>query len=170
MPLGDDARTAGATAVSSWRSALAKQVAKVIRRDPELCDTAIEVGIVDRQWLDAPGDHPLSTSTTLDVVQRFLERSVERKPSALAAIGLNAIQMLSWNSETKSDEGAPADLAVVFTDLEGFTKYTASAGDEAASALLAEHHRRAGPVVRSRGGRVVKRLGDGLMLTFPSAE
>src|SRR6476660_8038696 len=102
MPISDDARSAGASAVATWRGAFAKQVAKVIRRDPELCDTAIEVGIVDRQWLDAPGEHPLSTSTTLDVVQRFLERSVERKPSALAAIGLNAIQMLSWNSETSA--------------------------------------------------------------------
>ncbi len=27
-----------------------------------------------------------------------------------------------------------------------------------------------GPIMRSRGGRVVKRIGDGLMLTFPSAE
>lgn len=170
MPLADDARDAGSSTVSSWRVAFAERMARMLKVDPGLADTAIEVGIVDRKWLEEPGRHPLSTSTTLDVVQRFLERSVERKPSALAAIGLNAIQMLSWNSETKSDEGAPADLAVVFTDLEGFTKYTASAGDEAASALLAEHHRSAGPVVRSHGGRVVKRLGDGLMVTFPSAE
>src|SRR4051794_41837011 len=27
-----------------------------------------------------------------------------------------------------------------------------------------------GPIVRSRGGRIVKRLGDGLMLTFPAPE
>lgn len=35
---------------------------------------------------------------------------------------------------------------------------------------LAEHHKVVGPVVRSRGGRIVKRLGDGLLLTFPEAE
>src|SRR3954469_4756023 len=116
MPLGDDARVAGATAVSSWRGALAKQVAKVIRRDPELCDTAVEVGIVDRQWLDAPGEHPVSTSATLDVVQRFLERSVERKPSALASIGLNAIQMLSWERSTDPTTGVAAEVTIVFTD------------------------------------------------------
>src|SRR4051794_39722735 len=170
MPLGDDARTAGATAVSSWRSALANQVAKVIRRDPELCDTAIEVGIVDRQWLDAPGDHPLSTSTTLDVVQRFLERSVERKPSALAAIGLNAIQLLSWERTADPTTGLAAEVTIVFTDLEGFTRYTAQQGDEAATALLNDHHRVVGPIVRSRGGKIVKRLGDGLLLSFPSPE
>jgi adenylate cyclase len=39
----------------------------------------------------------------------------------------------------------------------------------AASRLLTEHYRTAGPIVRSRGGRVVKRLGDGLLMTFPEA-
>lgn len=170
MPLADDAREAGSSTLTSLRVALAERVARMLKTDPGLADTAVEVGIIDRKWLEEPGRHPLSTTATLDVVQRFLERSVERKPSALATIGLNAIQMLSWNSETKSDEGAPVDLAVVFTDLEGFTRYTARAGDESASALLTEHHRRAGPVVRSRGGRIVKRLGDGLMLTFPSSD
>lgn len=167
MSLGNDARDAGESAVSSWRIALAERMARIMKSDPELVDTAVEVGIVDRKWLEQPGRHPLSTTTTIDVVQRFLERSVERKPSALAAIGLNAIQMLSWNSDVKSDDGASTDLAIAFTDLEGFTRYTATEGDEAASALLAAHHRTVGPIVRSRGGRIVKRLGDGLMLSFP---
>jgi adenylate cyclase len=170
MPIGDEARSAGVTTVSSWRGAFAKQVAKVLRRDPELCDTAIEVGIVDRRWLEEPGDHPLSTSTTLDVVQRFLERSVERKPSALTAIGLNAIQLLSWDRGADPATGLPAEVTIVFTDLEGFTTFTANEGDEAASKLLNEHHRVVGPIVRGRGGKVVKRLGDGLLLSFPSPE
>jgi adenylate cyclase len=59
---------------------------------------------------------------------------------------------------------------VAFTDLEGFTAWTAEHGDDAAIKLLAEHHRIVGPVVRSRGGRVVKHLGDGLLLTFPEPE
>lgn len=170
MSLADDARETGTSTVSSWRIALAERFARVMKSDPELVDTAVEVGIVDQKWLEEPGRHPLSTTTTLDVVQRFLERSVERKPSALAAIGLNAIQMLSWSSEAKADEGVTSDLAIVFTDLEGFTRYTAAAGDEAASAMLADHHRAVGPLVRRRGGRIVKRLGDGLMLSFPSSD
>jgi adenylate cyclase len=170
MSLADDAHEAGASTVASWRIALAERMAKMMKSDPELVDTAVEVGVVDRKWLEEPGRHPLSTTTTLDVVQRFLERSVERKPSALAAIGLNAIQMLSWNSEAKADSGPATDLAIVFTDLEGFTRYTADSGDGAATAMLADHHRMVGPVIRSRGGRIVKRLGDGLLLAFPSSE
>jgi adenylate cyclase len=64
----------------------------------------------------------------------------------------------------------PTRLAVAFTDIEGFTAYTAREGDEAASQLLAVHYREVGPVVRSRGGRISKRLGDGLLLTFPEPE
>jgi adenylate cyclase len=65
---------------------------------------------------------------------------------------------------------APIELTVAFTDLEDFTAYTEGEGDEAARRLLIGHHRESGPIVRSRGGRILKRLGDGLMLTFPEPE
>jgi adenylate cyclase len=58
--------------------------------------------------------------------------------------------------------------AVAFTDIVGFTEYTATAGDEQALALL---DTQAG-IVSDRlpdGARVVKELGDGLMLWFPDA-
>jgi adenylate cyclase len=167
----DEARAKGASAVDAVRLTLAERAADLLRRDPGLSDTAVEVGLVDRAWLEEPGQHPVRSAPALDVVQRFLERSVERRPSALGAIGLNALQLLAHDQPYAEREGAaPSPVAVVFTDLEGFTRFTARHGDEAAIALLAEHHRVIGPVVRSRGGKVVKRLGDGLMLSFPSAE
>ncbi len=168
----EDARAAGRAALETVRVSAAERLAGLLRRDPELVANAVEVGLIDRDWLEAPGRHPLSTATTLDVVQRFLERSVERRPSALAAIGLNAIQALSWSSEDRATDGSgiPTPLTVVFTDLEGFTRYTATNGDDAASALLADHHRVVGPIIRGRGGRIVKRLGDGLLLSFPAPE
>ena len=52
---------------------------------------------------------------------------------------------------------------MVFTDLEGFTAFTARQGDEAALALLQDHYREAGPVIRREGGRLVKHIGDGLL-------
>jgi class 3 adenylate cyclase len=66
--------------------------------------------------------------------------------------------------------GGPVELTVAFTDLEGFTTYTEAEGDDAARRLLIGHNQESGPIVRSRGGRVVKWLGDGLMLTFPAPE
>ena len=170
MPDLGEARAKGASAVDAVRVGLAQKAADLLRRDPELTDTAVEVGLVDRDWLEEPGKHPLRTTPALDVVQRFLERSVERRPSTLGAIGLNALQLLSYDHPASAGDPAPTRVAIVFTDLEGFTRFTAKEGDEAARSLLAEHHRFVGPIVRSRGGKVVKRLGDGLMLSFPEPD
>ncbi len=167
----DDARSKGETAVEAVRLGLWERAADLLRRDPALKDTAVEVGLVDRAWLEEPGRVPVRSVPAIDVVQRFLERSVERRPSALGSIGLNALQLLAYERprDGKADR-MQQPLAIAFTDIEGFTRFTALHGDDAALALLADHHRATGPIVRSRGGKVVKRLGDGLMLSFPSAE
>jgi adenylate cyclase len=167
----DDARSKGESAVEAVRLGLWERAADLLRRDPSLRDTAVEVGLVDREWLDEPGRRPIRTTPAVDVVQRFLERSVERRPSTLGSIGLNALQLLAYEHPAGGvPDTRQQQLSIVFTDLEGFTRYTSRHGDDAAIELLADHHRAIGPVVRSRGGRVVKRLGDGLMLSFPSAE
>src|SRR3970040_53462 len=53
--------------------------------------------------------------------------------------------------------------AIVFTDIAGFTEFTALRGDEAALTLLALQERLVRQVMGERG-RIVKELGDGLML------
>ena len=58
--------------------------------------------------------------------------------------------------------------AIAFTDLAGFTEYTAVQGDEAALNLLAVQDRLVREEMRDRG-RIVKELGDGLMLWFGDA-
>jgi adenylate cyclase len=83
---------------------------------------------------------------------------------------ITAVHVLATPDEDRDAGSAPFELTVAFTDLEGFTTYTESEGDDAASRLLIGHLRESGPIVRSRGGRVVKWLGDGLMLTFPEPE
>jgi adenylate cyclase len=58
--------------------------------------------------------------------------------------------------------------AVAFTDICGFTEFTAVRGDRDALRLLGTQER----LVRGclpEGARVVKELGDGLLLWFPSA-
>jgi adenylate cyclase len=162
-------KVVGRRAVATFRRNLAQRVADLLKRDPDALAHAIEVGLVRQEWLDSPGASPISTATPAEVVERYLERSVEKKPSLLASLGLTAIQVLSSGAEEEG-EGASQRLTVVFTDLEGFTSYTAKQGDDAASRLLAEHHHTVGPLVRSRGGKVGKRLGDGLLLTFPEPE
>ena len=56
----------------------------------------------------------------------------------------------------------------MFTDIEGFTVSAAEGGDGAAVRLLRRHDRAVLPAIRERGGRIVKRLGDGLMVAFAS--
>jgi len=59
----------------------------------------------------------------------------------------------------------------VFSDLEGFTSFTSERGDLEASALLSDHYDAVESITRGKGGHVVKKIGDGHMLSFnaPSA-
>ena len=58
--------------------------------------------------------------------------------------------------------------AVAFTDICGFTEFTAVRGDEEAFNLLATQARVVEHCLPAEG-RVVKELGDGLLLWFPDA-
>src|SRR5437763_13036256 len=169
-PSRDGAKRAGRQALRGLKGTLAQRIAAMLQRDPELTSEMVELGLVRREWLDDPASEPMSTAGPMEVAERGLERSVEQRPSVLSKLGLSTIQQLSSSSAGTQEEGMPSRLAVVFTDIEGFTAFTAREGDEAASQLLAEHYRQVGPVVRSRGGHIMKRLGDGLLLTFPESE
>ena len=64
--------------------------------------------------------------------------------------------------------GSQPEAAVAFTDIVGFTEFTADRGDEGALAVLDIQDE----IVRETlpdGGRIVKALGDGLMLWFADA-
>jgi class 3 adenylate cyclase len=58
--------------------------------------------------------------------------------------------------------------AVVFTDIVGFTEYTALRGDAEALELLATQENIVTKALPP-GARIVKELGDGLLLWFPGA-
>ena len=168
-------RAQGAVADGPPRDeAVSQRLAALIERSPAVRDLAVEVGVVDAEWLAHPQQRKPTIAPPVEVLRRFLERATERYPSALGSVGLNALQVLSWDLywDRGLRGGHTRDTTntatVVFTDLEGFTSYTARFGDEAALALLADHYRVTAPIVRKWGGRVVKHLGDGLMLAFPS--
>ena len=170
MPSIDRARDEGAEVVHALRLRLTERAASLLNQHPDFAEGAAEIGLVDKSWLTDPTGHPIRTATSLDVVQRYLERSIEQEPSIIASLGLNAIQLLAIENGDESRDGRARRTTIVFTDLEGFTRYTSRYGDDAARHLLERHHRAVGPVIRSRGGRIVKKIGDGLLLCFDAPE
>jgi serine/threonine-protein kinase len=60
------------------------------------------------------------------------------------------------------------NLAIVFTDIVGYTARTSRQTREENARLLAEHDRLLLPIVRAFGGRRIKSIGDALLLTFRS--
>lgn len=73
------------------------------------------------------------------------------------------------SSAVLADAPAAIEGAVVFTDIVGFTEFTAVQGDGAANALLSAQETIVDQELPS-GARVVKELGDGLMLWFPEGQ
>jgi len=59
-------------------------------------------------------------------------------------------------------------LTVMFTDIAGFTAFAATHGDRAATRLVHKHDAAVLPALRRYSGRILKRLGDGLMAAFSS--
>jgi adenylate cyclase len=56
--------------------------------------------------------------------------------------------------------------AIAFVDLAGYTELTVASGDERAAEFATRLHVVASRVIASHGGRVVKQLGDGVLLRF----
>ena len=169
----ENARDVGRRAVDtvrhSVRDTLRHRLAALVRSDPDVMARAVELGVVSREWLRDPAGEPIAAAPPREVLARFLSREVERRPSLLSELGLSALQILT-SGDDDGEVRTARTVAIVFTDLVGFTAFTARDGDDAAHDLLQRHARTVGPVVRSRGGSVVKRMGDGVLATFPSPE
>lgn len=146
---------------------VAASVVGAIRLDPRAVARLRELGVVDDAWLADDGADPF------ELLRRLQRRAreIRERPSLLTDLGVSSVDVLCCESEEPPRPPLPAgpDLAVAFTDLEGFTQFTREQGDREASRVLGEHYAAVDDFVAGRGGRVVKRLGDGHLLTFPHA-
>jgi adenylate cyclase len=98
--------------------------------------------------------------------RRLAALSAER-PSALREAGFGALQVWQTLSEAQGRGHGDHELAILFTDLVGFSSWALEAGDEPAVDLLRQVGLAIEPPVQEEGGRIVKRMGDGLMAVFP---
>jgi adenylate cyclase len=123
-----------------------------------------------------PGDSnfgdPLSTagSEQPQLVGRRLSRLTAERPGVLREAGLSALQVWQALSEAQGRGRGERELAIVFTDLVGFSDWALEAGDERALELLRDVAQAIEPPVEAHGGEVVKRLGDGMMAVFDTPQ
>ena len=94
----------------------------------------------------------------------------EERESVLQELGLAGLQLWQSISESAGRGRGDVELALLFTDLVGFSSWALEAGDAAALELLRQVGAAVeGPIIE-RDGQIVKRLGDGLMATFEEAQ
>ena len=101
--------------------------------------------------------------------QRLALVATER-PSALKEVGFSALQVWQALSEAQGRGRGDREVAILFTDLVGFSDWALEAGDTMAVELLRRVAKAVEPCVQANDGRVVKRLGDGLMAVFETPE
>ncbi len=61
-----------------------------------------------------------------------------------------------------------SNLAIVFTDIKGFTERTGRQTHDQNRRMLRVHDNLMMPVFRAFGGRMVKTIGDAFLVVFPS--
>jgi adenylate cyclase len=123
-----------------------------------------------------PGDErfgdPLSISgrAPAEVIARSMSAFQPGRESMAKELGLSALQVWQSVSEASGRGRGDLEMALLFTDLVGFSSWALRAGDAAVLELLRDVGTAVEAVIVRHEGRIVKRLGDGLMATFLSAE
>ena len=101
-----------------------------------------------------------------DLAARQLVELRGDEPGFVGELGLTALQAWQRLAESQDRGRGKVDVAILFTDLVGFSSWALEAGDQAAVRLLREVGEAIEPPILERQGEVVKRLGDGLMAAF----
>src|SRR5439155_18098638 len=143
--------------------------ARELNRRPALVEAARRT----REW--AMGDEkvlhrlPTARGRPSDLAVRQLAALTADSPGVLGELGLTVLQAWQRVSEAQGRGRGEVDVAVLFTDLVGFSSWALESGDELAVRLLGEVSEAIEPPILERKGAVVKRLGDGLMGAFRDA-
>jgi len=140
--------------------------ARRLNRHPRLVEPARlarERAMGDDEFVDR-----LSTARgrPADLAARQLVTHRGKDQGLLGELGMTALQAWQRLSESQDRGRGKVDVAILFTDLVGFSSWALEAGDKQAIGLLRQFSESVEPAVASNQGEVVKRLGDGLMGAF----
>jgi adenylate cyclase len=103
-------------------------------------------------------------------IGRLVSESQTERPSAARELGLGVLQAWQALSEAQGRGRGEVDVAILFTDIVGFSSWALEAGDEAALDLLREVATIEDRAISEHRGSLVKRLGDGSMSVFRQAD
>jgi adenylate cyclase len=140
--------------------------ARRLNRHPRLVSSARQTrerAMGDDEFVDL-----LSTARgrPADLAARRLVAARGGEHGVLGELGLTALQAWQQFSESQDRGRGKVDVAILFTDLVGFSSWALEAGDRLAIELLREFTEAVEPAIEAQRGEVVKRLGDGLMAAF----
>lgn len=90
-------------------------------------------------------------------LSRFLDRSAARRVRGAA-------------EALKAGDGELVSAAIMFLDLRGFSAAAANLPPKQVIALLEDYQRRFVPIIEAAGGAVDKYLGDGILVSFGTAQ
>jgi adenylate cyclase len=114
-----------------------------------------------------PMEVSVSVARLFHLIPRLVAWLTDRYVQQLVVAGIveNLEEFLSTRGLAPTPKpGVPP--AVAFVDLSGYTRMTEELGDETAARTSEVLRERAEAVAEAEGGRVVKLLGDGAMLSF----
>jgi class 3 adenylate cyclase len=179
-----------ATVAGDW--AVAEQHFKEAIAVLERLDAAFQVAFTRVEWArmllrrDGPGDR----ARALDLLNLALDAGYVGKWTLIIEDAL-ALKLQAQGSTGSSADTASIDtlaetvhverpdlrahmapdgtVTIMFSDIEGSTALAERLGDEAWMNLLRGHDEVVRACVTEHGGHEVKHLGDGFMITFPSA-
>jgi adenylate cyclase len=127
-----------------------------------------------RAWREVlPGDprfgDPLSTtgSEPAQILARRAYSLYGSRWSLAGQFALAALQVADWLAEDVAAGERHGEVAIVFTDLVGFSTWALEAGDAASLELLRRVDAEVAAAMEEHGGELVKRMGDGMMAVFP---
>jgi class 3 adenylate cyclase len=148
-------------------------VLAALRRDPELFP---KVAGSLREKIEEREGRMLTLVEAAVALEPIIADAVRRRPSKLGVLGLKSAHILA--SLTEEDAASNKRLAaiarnssvgIVFIDIAEFTQFTAERGDKAARELIAKLSAIVERTIRASKGELVKGLGDGFLVAFPSA-
>jgi adenylate cyclase len=130
-----------------------------------------------RAWREVlPGDRhfgdPISTAgpEPAQVLARRAWAASGGHWTVLAELGLAALQVADWLGPSRGTLPGDGGMAVLFTDLVGYSSWAVQAGDRESIEAVRRVDAVVTAAVEEAEGAVVKRLGDGSMAVFSEPE